>query len=245
MSWLKIKNLMLVLLSTLLMACGAAENTGSTYSVTSANNTTMHAYLQAHPGIFMAFDRSSEDQNRLVQVQRTIPYNYFDALIEPDQNMEKTVINSVITGIAIEAVNHDGEPLEITLGVIGREYNTKTGSFSNETRLFSSKTGESFRNAQSFYIGNTDSPNFLLAGLGLHIREGRITKLAIQRKSISELYNRGKTIGVGSESGGAVVSLDNGFAATGFHIRIKAADSNDRVPFVQDLLFYPAQLTEK
>jgi len=244
---LKTINILFVLLSLsfFLAACGDGAwketVTARATGVTFATQTSL--WLKAFDGQTMAFDRSSEDSNVLTQVNRVLPHIGFDVLVEPRLTDNSVEALSIITGMVIQAVNLDGEPLKVTLGIIARKFDEESGSLSLNTKIFAPQ-GTDFTKTQQFYISNDDTPNNVLTGMGLHLRDARVSKISLQRKGLGSLYEKPRDIKVDEDSKGARVVLDAGWVATGFFIRVSPNESEDKFPFVQDIILYTAQLTE-
>ena len=222
----------------LLAGCGSSETDEATARGTFTVSAQKSVFLKSFGAQSFAFNRSSEDSDQLVQVDRLLPLSSFDAHVQPDQTLDERVTYSVVTGIGMDVENLDGEPLDVSIAIVARKFDITTGQFSGATRTFYAP-GADFTNSQSFFISNTDYSNNLLSGLGLALRDARVKQLVLQRKAIGNLYSSGTSMSTRD-----FVSVDAGWAAVGFHIRIRPKDrDNDRTPFVQDALIYTAQLT--
>jgi len=240
----------------LLAGCGT-ESTKTAQPTTFGDNYILPRSLLLSPmqSLFLAFDRSKTDPKMLVKVIRERPLNEFEELVEPDTSNFGAEINSIVTGLGIYAVDMNQRPLKITLGIKARRYDPQTGRFTRDTRIFSAP-GQTFENTQEFVIRNEENPNIVMTGLGLRLREGTVTSLFLQRKPMNGLEDAGSYMPEDTVN----VAIDPGWAAIGFYIRFKV-DSNQydmtkpaekqlylnltRAPFLEDTLFYSAQLAEQ
>jgi hypothetical protein len=219
-----------------LAGCGVTESEdASPHSIFKASNGG-ESYLRALPPQYLAFDRSTIDPTLLIPVTRILPFNQYDALIEPQLSSDQTVASSVVTGIGIEARDRNNLPLQIRLGILARQFDPNTGTFGSATRVFSAP-GEDLTGSQAFYTTTTIT---FMTGLGVRLRDGDVTLLQIQRKSLERLGRDGVMLDASKK-----VILDNGWAAIGFQIRFMPNNPADRAPFLQDVLAYIADLAHQ
>lgn len=221
-------------------ACAGAEGDKATpvngIFYTAQKSLSIRVYA---PDI-LAFDRETPDSFTLIPVSRVLALNEYDALVEPELTQDKQRAVSVVTGIGIEAVDFTSEakPIPIHLGVVAREFDTKTGVFGSEIRIFSAP-GESLDSTQDFSIQNDNSGTFVFTGVGMRLREGRISKLVLQRKHMGKLGFDGDPVNASTK-----VILPAGWAAIGFKIKFsKTQGTQDKTPFIQDAIFYKGALT--
>lgn len=186
-----------------------------------------------------ALDPATSGSSSLVSVQRDLSLFQYDVLVEPAYDESRSKVHSVITGIGLSAIDVVGNALDIGLGIEAREYDPTTGYFGSSTRIFAAQ-GENLDRSQNFVILNTTTPNLLLTGLGFRLRNGRLTHLSLQRKSIGDLSMTGDAI-----KGNKKVVLPQGWAAVGIHVRFQRRfdptvvdPSTVQTPFIQDALIY-------
>lgn len=242
---MQFKALLAALAATLMAACGTSESVpgdlGS--SAIQAQNVGRAPFLAALNPLFLAFDKNCPGNpnpntcNTIVATNRVLGLNQYDAVIEPNLSSDSSTATTVVTGIGVEAVHYlTRAPLNIRLGVVGRQYDFSKRMFTNNTRIFSAP-GESFDGAQDFTITNAVSTNIFMTGLGFRLYGGSVTKLELQRKPLSRIGEDGDALTASTR-----VSLANGWVAVGFLIRVLPSNNSSPIPFMQDVLMYTAQL---
>jgi hypothetical protein len=231
-----------VAVAVVFVGCGGVEDRRTSQLGTIGADDLRSQRLVGFSPLVYALDPSAADPKILVPVNRTLLSYQYDAIVEPDLTEDKTAYASIVTGIGLSAVDTVGNTLGFSLGIEAREYDSKTGSFSSNTKIFAAQ-GEDISGAQKFLILNSNSPNYLFSGLGLRLRYGKITSLQIQKKSMGDLPYDGASI-----SGSKKIILPNGWAAVGIHIKFKPTipvgvdPATIKIPFVQDAIFYISQL---
>jgi hypothetical protein len=240
------KSFVFVFIFGALYGCGAPESNVGGTDIFQAGSNGKITYFRALNPLFLAFDRYCPGNpnpatcNNLIPVTRTLQLNEYDAFVEPDLSADHVTVNSLVTGIGIEAVDYQSAtPFVIHLGVIGRQFDSSTGKFLNNFRTFSAQ-GETFDGAQDFSIQNAIADNIFMTGLGLRLHGGHVSKLEIQKKMPSKLMQAGPALTASTR-----VTLDNGWAAVGFIIRVSPPTISSPMPYLQDVLMYTGQLVSE
>lgn len=224
-------------------ACGSPEGGSSArYGTYQIDSRTQKSYqLKAFSPLSMSVDAvNSQGQFSLVPVVRTLNLFEYDSVIEAEIADDRVSAMSFVTGIALDVVDSKGAALGVTLSVEAREFNSQTGQFSGSTRIFAPQ-GANLVGAQNFTILNSNSPNYVMTGLGLRLKDARVSRLQLARKSLSNLYEDPENL-----QGAAVVILPAGWVATGFQIKLAPIvnGSTTTHPYVQDALLSIAQLIQ-
>ena len=238
----------LVALMIILSACGANQAPRPILNASSPVQETRIVF-ESLPMIQLAYNRSSDNQSVIVPVNRTIQMHEYEQLVEPQLTLDQAEVLSFVTGVGIEAgidtLNENGEqvvqPLPIRMAIRAREWDPVAMAFKPQTKLFTQQ-GISLDGSQEFAILEAYDPNYLFTGLGLRLREGRFTKLQLQRKTLSSIYDGG-----GFMNASTSIVLPPGWAMVGLIIAIDRASPTlpTRDPFVEDIAVFTGHLTRK
>ncbi len=235
----------LIVLTITLNACGA-ETAPRPQIMPNMAPTATRLFLQNLPIIQLAYNRSPDNESVIVPVNRTILFHEYETLVEPVLTMNQTEAVSFITGIGLEAgydtLNDNGQPmvqsLPIRMAIRAREWDPQAQAFKPQTKLFTQQ-GISLDGSQEFAIMEPYDPNYVFTGLGLRLREGRFTKLQVQRKSLDKIYSNGAFLDANNS-----IVLPAGWAMVGLIIAVDRAAPNlpTRDPFVEDIAVFTGHL---
>lgn len=235
----------LIVITITLNACGA-ETAPRPQILPNMAPTATRLFLQSLPLIQLAYNRSADNESVVVPVNRTILLHEYETLVEPVLTMDQTEAVSMITGIGLEAgydtLNENGQPmvqsLPIRMAIRAREWDPQAQAFKPQTKLFTQQ-GISLDGSQEFAIMEPYDPNYVFTGLGLRLREGRFTKLQVQRKSLDKIYSNGAFLDATNS-----IVLPAGWAMVGLIIAVDRAAPNlpTRDPFVEDIGIFTGHL---
>ena len=220
--------------------CGMSETTKVESRGQFVAPTGTITFLKAFEPQLLSFDRNPENAASIIPVQREgLQFHQYDVVSAPELSPDRNKALSLITGMGISAVDLEGKALRIDLGLIARQFDILTGSFSETTRIFTNfDTPDIAQGSLILAITNTDSPNNFMTGMALRLKEGRIIQLSLQHKDFRDICKGGGS----SVDGARELMVENCWAVTGIMIRVLPNQSDTPIPFVQDALFYTAQL---
>lgn len=224
--------------SGVFLACGSAEDSGGSGTTIFVDSTGQKKRLVLNPLTpqYLAYNRNLDNPMQLDRVYRILALNEFDVVVPPSFSSDGQAVKNVITGIGINAVDDLGGERAVKLGIVARKFDSKTGSFSAETRVFSPPRTTFEDSQREFVIMNDNNSNLLLTGLALRGSRVRLTALELQRKSLGRIYENGTELRTKN-----FVVLENGWAAIGFFIGFPSSDPT-RQPYISDALIHTAEL---
>lgn len=222
------------------LACGSAEEEGGFLVSSQTNPSGNSMILKAFSPFYKAYNFNPSAPGMLVEVNRQIPLYMFEALVEPQLSYDQLQALSVVTGLGIKANDNEGDNVEVRLGIFAREFDTVTGMFKNEVRLFAPPNTD-FENSQQFYIVNTENPNFVFTGLGMKAEQGNIQKMVVQRKAMNSLHLPSSTVMPNDVTS---IVLPPNWVAVGFILKLVPNETIDPFPYLSDVILYTAQWME-
>lgn len=238
------------LLSGFLVGCGD-ETMVSPVDLTPLTLNQKVLTFPVVPSYVAAYQRSMANPNIIEPVNRVISLNEYDQVVEPELSADRTTAMSLITGIGVEAVfdgrDSNNNPVEmmlpIRMGIVAREWDEEKKTFKSTTRTFSAQ-GQDLTRTQSWVFGNDQLPNFLITGMALRLREGRIKKLELRK---TRLNNIQQPLFGSPMTSQTRVELPAGWAAVGLIIGIDRANMTQppREPFIEDVMINLGQLIER
>lgn len=229
-------------LGLILSACGS-ETTNDPRLLPSGNNrnSTSLAIYRTEP-VIQAFERSDENPNLIVPILRVLHLLGYDQIIQESLTQDQKYSNYLVTGIGLEAgiqVLQNGElqtrQMPIRMALRAREWDSKNNTFKSGTQIFGVQ-GVNLENTQEFSIVDPSTPNFVMTGLGLKLREGKFTKLELKRSSLANLNESSFE----HLSAANRIELPAGWAAVGLIIGVDRVSATVpvREPFVEDVRIY-------
>lgn len=231
--------------STLLLSGCGSENPDSnrqnTYQNTAVNQTSL--VLLPNPPTYLSYERSVQNPNVIEPVTRNLEGYQFETLVEEVLSEQRDRSLVFVTGLGIDAtisrVTSSGGTeilnLPVRMGIRAREFDTSTGSFRGETRIFAAQ-GVNLDRAQEFAIVDAHNPNYVITGLGMSLREGTLTNLELRRTNLDGLFSSSSS-GLSARN---QIRLPVGWAAVGLIIAVDRYDATTpaRDPFIEDVVMY-------